>query len=234
MSSDSNLILQSAPRWQWYWEDMCGPNGFEFWSLLEHDIGLCFQQLCLQIPFLYLFAIISAFYFGSNVGFVIRSPKELYYINLRCFICLLLAVLPIVQTIVDINAADIIIQPVDLFLSATEVITWLVHFAFLTALRRKLGPCPRGPIFILVMWSIIAILTVISFRSHLLIYNHSISSPSILLSLICTSISLTLQILYALTLLPGASPDSQRNYSSRYEQVSRKVCIGIHIKFYLK
>lgn len=206
-------------RWQWRWEDMCGPNGLELWSEDHHDLGLCFQQICLQTPALVIFALISAFYFGSHIDYVIRSRRTLAVLTIRSTATFLLILLPILQLLLNITYAnDKPIIPVEVLISATECVTWFIHLCFLTALRTRNGVCPRGPIFTRVFWSLLVVLTIISLRSHLIRYQESGSSSSILLSLVCTSVAAFLQLIYAVTMLPGQS-DQQTSLLNRYEQV---------------
>lgn len=194
----------SASGWRWQWEDLCGADGFKIWSPKTHDLGLCFEQLCLEIPVLTLLAAVSAFYFGRQIDYVVRGKVQLMAINIRCIIIGFLVMLPLIHIYIGINKSETSIDKIAYFLSAVEGIAWLTHLGYTLVLRKRLGLSPRGPVFMCVLWSLLAVLSVISFRSHLLIYqSQKPTNFSILLAYSFSIVRFILQILYGLTLLPS-------------------------------
>lgn len=217
-------MIDRYSEWRWSWQALCGPEGLKIWSPQRHDIGFCFQQLFLQIPVLVILACCSAYYFGRQTGFVSRGKVPLYSINLRCVIVLLLALLPVLHVYIALNEAPENVYSISYFLYATQGITWLSHFFYTLALRKRLGLSPRGPVFICVIWALVLVLTFISLRSHLLIYKKSVV-PDYFINLsygfsLCYVI---LQILYGLSLIPGPGESSCLNFGRRYSQVSMEI-----------
>uniref|UniRef100_A0A1Y1JUE0 ABC-type xenobiotic transporter n=1 Tax=Photinus pyralis TaxID=7054 RepID=A0A1Y1JUE0_PHOPY len=201
---DISRSVNDTIRGRWKWEDLCGADGFKFWSSTTRDIGLCFEQLCLQIPTLAMLATVSAFYFGRQIHYVIRGKTQLLAIKIRCIIVSLMVALPVLQTYIDLNKSETQIERITYFLTTVDGIAWLTHLGFLLVLRKRLGLSPRGPLFMCVLWCLIAVLSVLSLRTHFLIYE--VQDPKTFSASLAYSFSivrLILQLLYGLTLIPG-------------------------------
>lgn len=217
----SDVVSNSSVRWQWNWETLCGEEGFQIWSFKRHDFGICFQQLCLHIPILFVLAISSAYYFGRPEGFVTRGKLQMCALNTRCLIVLIITFLPLLQIYIDINESDTGINEISYLLSAVQGITWFSHFLYTIGLRKKLGLSSRGPTSICIIWSLIFALTIISVRSHYILYKHSFAPNfSIYLSFIFSICYLIAQLFYALTLIPSEGSATYLNFSARYTEVS--------------
>lgn len=222
--ANSEEVGYFSTRWQWSWQTLCGEEGFQIWSLQRHDFGICFQQLCLHIPILFLLAISSAYYFGRPEGYVTRGKLQMFAVNSRCFIVLILTFLPLLQIYIDINKSDTTINDISYFLSAVQGITWFSHFLYTLSLRKKLGLSSRGPTLICIIWSVIFALTVISVRSHYILYKYSFMlNFSIYLGFVFSICYFIAQIFYALTLIPSEG-SSYLNFSTRYTEVSDNFC----------
>lgn len=219
--STSDTVGNLSYRWQWNWDVLCGEEGFQIWSVQRHDFGLCFQQLCFHIPVLFLLAIFSAYYYGRPQGFVTRGKVQMFALNTRCCIVLVLTFLPLLQIYIDINESDTTITEISYFLSAVQGFTWFTHFLYTLCLRKKLGLSSRGPTSICIVWSLIFALTIISTRSHYILYKYSFTYDfSIYLSFVFSLCSLVGQICYAITLIPSEGSTTYLNFSTRYTQVS--------------
>nr|XP_022903100.1 multidrug resistance-associated protein 7 [Onthophagus taurus] len=191
-------------RWHWEWESLCGPNGLNIWSPKTHDLGICFQQLCLQIPVLFLLAISSAYYFGRQTYHVQRGLLQLRAITLRSFIVFLLAFAPTLHVYIVINKWDVDKFTIFYFLSAVQLLTWLIHLGYTFILRRRLGLSARGPLFIIFSWTIIAVLSAINLRSYALLYRASEHKSSGLKMAFGFSIfTFILHVFYGITLIPN-------------------------------
>lgn len=189
-------IMESAQKWQW--EDMCGRDGFHPWNPKTRDFGFCFQRLFLIIPVFYILAIISAYYAGKQANWVVRGKLQIYAINVRCIIVFCLTVIPFIQGYLLLIRKNTIVVPIDYFTLGTECITWFIHFAFMLAMRRRLGVSPRGPTLILVVWSAVFVLSIISLRSVVLQGRPYWEE-------LCVVI---LQVFYLITLIPGEGVSS--------------------------
>lgn len=195
---------EDPSRWHWNWNDLCGPEGLKIWSPNTHDLGICFQELCLQIPALVILAVISAYYFGNQFQYVSRGVIQLRAINIRCGVVALLTLAPALQVYIVLVNNDVEKFAIFYFLSAVQGLTWLTHLGYTLSLRNKLGLSARGPVFVCFIWTIIAVLNVIVMRSRSLIYRAA-DNPNYGLSL-CYGFSILtviLHILYALTLIPN-------------------------------
>lgn len=219
--ADDDVIGNTSSRWQWNWETLCGEEGFQIWSVKRHDFGICFQQLCLHIPILFLLAVSSAYYYGRPEGFVTRGKVQMFALNTRCLIVLILTFLPLLQIYIDINESNTAITEISYFLSAVQGITWFSHFLYTLGLRKKLGLSSRGPTSVCVIWSLIFALTVISVRSHYILNKYSFTyNFSIQLSFLFSICYFVAQVFYALTLIPSEGSATYLNFSARYTEVS--------------
>ncbi|XP_061703905.1 ATP-binding cassette sub-family C member 10 [Cydia pomonella] len=149
----------------WRWEDMCGPAGLQPWNHASRDMGLCFQQLFLQIPLYFIIAVVSGYYIGYRRDWVIREKLQERAIVLRSFVVLTLVFIPIVELYIFITKVDFVLLPVDYFVAGASCLSWLVHFGYVLSLKHRLGSSSRGPSVQLFLWGLTVVLNVISLRS---------------------------------------------------------------------
>ncbi|KAL6434970.1 hypothetical protein ACFW04_005255 [Cataglyphis niger] len=91
-------LLNDVERWKWNWTELCGSNrNINPLNPETHDLGICFQQLCLQIPVLALIAVISAYYCGKTNISSSRQQHTYHAINIRIVITICLVILPIIR-----------------------------------------------------------------------------------------------------------------------------------------
>lgn len=220
----------------WNWAEMCGPDGLTIWSPTHHDIGVCFQKLCLRIPVLTLLAVVSAYFCGRQDRWVVRDPYMIKVIWVRSIISLVLAVEPIIRVCYSIKEAPFSLQPVDYLLYGVESFCWLVHFGFVLALRHRLGVSPRGPIFVGVLWTLVLMLEIVSVRSLARIIREGNSTQAAYVTFYGNIISLCTHALYLLTLVPGRGGThaayNRTVYREFYERVvqndERQGLLGTH------
>lgn len=216
--------LKAEISWNWDWKVLCGPEGFQIWSVERHDIGLCFQQLCLQIPILFILAIISAYYFGRHDGYVLRSKMQLLCIKFRILLVLVLASLPLIQIYIDINESTQPIYQISFLLSAVQCISWFTHFLYNMGLRSRLGLSQRGPISVGIVWSLLLVLAIISLRSHYLNYKHTLNPTySINLSFGFSICYMIIHIFYGISLFPGKTGTTYINSVLNSNRVSKTI-----------
>lgn len=184
------------------WEDICGPKGLQPWDDESKDFGQCFEKLFLHIPICFVIAIISGYYVGYRKFWVVREKAQERIIIIRSFVVLALVVIPIIELYVFMTTTDFVLYPVEYFSAGTSVLSWLVHFGYVLALKHRLGPNARGPLSLIIMWSLVAIVNVLMLRSNILAGE---SSGFIVATLCCHGI-------YLLTLLP--SSESRPTYYS--------------------
>lgn len=110
----------------WNWTNFC-PTGLTPWLPDANYLTPCFQQICLQLPILLSFAIISSYHFGRQKCLVVRNRTQIRLIYLRVSAVLLLAFLPLVKIyfLISRNAP---VYPIDVLVVCTECVTWIVHF----------------------------------------------------------------------------------------------------------
>lgn len=207
--------MDSLVNIQINWEDMCGPNGLQPWNETSKDFGLCFQQLFLQVPVFFLFAIVSGYFVGYRKDWVSREKTQEVSIVCRSLVTLGLAFLPIIQMYTLITTKNDTLYPIDYFSAGTACLTWLVHFGYVLSLKQRLGVSPRGPVGLLVLWSALAVLTVIVLRTQIL---EGVPAGFEIATLV-------LHILYFLTLLP--SSNARPMYYSRCLVGSQHVHVSI-------
>lgn len=193
---------------------MCGPGGLHPWNPKTRDMGYCFQRLFILIPSLFLIAIVSSFYMGRRINWVVRGKIQERAIILRSVIVFCLAVIPLIKIYKIFSQQSINSGAIDYFTCSTECIAWFIHFCYILALRHRLGVSPRGSILLLMLWSITAVLSVISLRTLILMHQ----------SYALAVIILILHIGYAITLLPSEGVTSRTYFSpflvgSQYSQV---------------
>lgn len=207
--------------WTWDWKALCGDEGLEVWSVQRHDLGLCFQQLCLHIPILAVLAVISAYYFGVQDGFVLRGKLQLLCVKFRICLVLVLAFLPLIQVYIDINKSTKPILPISFLLSTVQCIAWFTHFLYNWALRRRLGRSQRGPVTVGVVWSLLLVLAVISLRTHYLLYKHALNPDySVALAFGFSVFYMAVHVLYGVSLTPGRGATMYINQNLNFNTVN--------------
>lgn len=212
--------FEESPQWRWNWEEMCGPGGLSLWSPQFHDLGICFQHLCLQIPVLALLAIISSYYSGRHFGFVVRGKLQKRFINLRALVSICLALLPVIHIYIEYSTTGVHLVPINLFLAVTECVTWFIHFIYLLALKKRLGLSPRGPVKICVLWTLYAVLAVINLHSNYLVIQTSGGDFTTNLSFRCNIVTVVCHALYGISLIPSEGRTEYLTYNTRYVQVN--------------
>lgn len=114
----------------WNWTYIC-PTGLTPWMPQEKYLMPCFQQICLQLPALVLFAIVSAYHFGRQTVLVRRNRIQIVLIYLRSIAAFLLSVLPFYD-LYHMIRNDVRIWPIDVLLNCMEIFTWMIHFGMAT------------------------------------------------------------------------------------------------------
>ncbi|XP_076239385.1 ATP-binding cassette sub-family C member 10 [Calliopsis andreniformis] len=95
--------------WKWNWTELCGyRGGIEPLNPDTHDLDVCFQQLCLQIPVLVCIAIMSAYYCGKTNVYSFRHSGSNNVINMRILITMCLVILPIIRAYIILTYTTII------------------------------------------------------------------------------------------------------------------------------
>nr|XP_026483882.1 ABC transporter C family member 13 isoform X1 [Vanessa tameamea] len=186
----------------WKWEHICGPSGLQPWNDSTKDIGMCFQELFLQIPIYFILAITSGYYVGFRKDWVVREKIQERAIALRSFAILLLAFIPIIELYIFLTDEDFTLLPIDYFTAGASCLSWLVHFGYVLALKHRLGHSSRGPLCQLILWVLLVIFNIIALRSSILT---GAQNNFYIASICCHG-------LYFLTLLP--SSDSRPTFYS--------------------
>ncbi|XP_075224680.1 ATP-binding cassette sub-family C member 10 [Lycorma delicatula] len=187
------------------WTEFCGTEeGFVVWDTIHNDIGFCCQALCLHLPALSLIAIVSSHYCGKLTDWVVRPHRDMCILRIRYCVALLLSCLPIVRSYVEVSNTRITLFPINHTLAAVESFSWFIHFIYILALRHRLGPSLRGPVFMNFIWMLNYALSFMTLRSYYIICKeinfYRTNTP-----LTFAFIRVVLQTIYALTLIPSSS-----------------------------
>ncbi|XP_076628531.1 ATP-binding cassette sub-family C member 10 [Colletes latitarsis] len=96
---DSNWLTNGVEEtWTWNWTELCGyRGGIKPLNPDTHDLDVCFQQLCLQIPVLICIAIISAYHCGKRNTYSFLHDGSNSAIQFRILITMCLVILPIIR-----------------------------------------------------------------------------------------------------------------------------------------
>lgn len=123
----------------------------------------------------------------------------------------------------------IVVKPIDYLVAGTEGLAWVVHFCFILSLRRRNNCNVRGPLLIRALIFLLTVISILLLRSH--INNKSINDVLPNLSLGFSISTVTLLILYTLTLIP-VNIRSESTRSPHYE-VSYYILFTFSIKIHL-
>lgn len=176
---------------------MCGPGGLVPWYPSKHDVGLCFQQIFLQVPVLILFAITSAYYYGNRSERT-NYRQQKWAIRFRFIFSLLIALVPVARTIVGIEFAYGVFRPVYYLTSGVEIIAWFVHSGYVLSLRHERNY--HGPVVVRVLWTLTAVLSVINLRTYAMTNQSAHDLVSHLLYGFASTV-VVLQVLYSFTFI---------------------------------
>lgn len=111
--------------WHWNWSYVC-PTGLTPWQAEDKFLSPCFQQICLQLPMLIVFAITSAYYFGNQTVLIRRNKTQHFMISVRVLVSLLIIILHFYAMFQKIVTAAPI-YPIDVLLMGFQIFTWFIH-----------------------------------------------------------------------------------------------------------
>lgn len=111
--------------WTWSWSDVC-PTGLTPWQAQDKFLSPCFQEICLQIPMLFIFAMTSAYYFGNQTVLIRRNRTQHFLISIRILVSFLIILLHF-YTMFEMIITRARIWPVDVLLMGFQIVTWSIH-----------------------------------------------------------------------------------------------------------
>ena len=115
-----------------------------------------------------MLAVVSAYYLGvQNSHYFLRTELQKYILILRSLVTLILAVLPIVQTIVlyCIDRDTVTSHGESELLSgAVQCFSWSLHLMYTYLLYHRLSPSIRGPKMMILPWSLCLLVNIIQVR----------------------------------------------------------------------
>lgn len=111
--------------WHWDWTYIC-PTGLTPWDATDKFLSPCFQEICLQLPMLTIFAITSAYYFGHQTVLVRRNGMQKFMISLRILAAFLIVLLHFF-TMFQMIVARAKILPIDVLLMGFQIVAWTIH-----------------------------------------------------------------------------------------------------------
>lgn len=143
--------------WDFSWTDVC-PSGLRPWVKDYNDLAPCFQEICLQLPILVLFAVLSSYYYGSHFRLVSRNSVQRRSIRLRIAASFALGLIPVLKVFYLLRIHGKI-YPIDVLLSCVQFVAWAVHIGFLASSLKRGSLSHRGPLAIIVLWTSLLALT---------------------------------------------------------------------------
>ncbi|XP_055637767.1 ATP-binding cassette sub-family C member 10 [Toxorhynchites rutilus septentrionalis] len=143
--------------WKFSWTDVC-PSGLRPWESDYNDLAPCFQQICLQLPMLVLFAVFSSYYHGTHFRSVLRNGTQLRALRARIVASIGLGLIPVVKLFYTIRIHGKI-YPIDVLLSSVQCVAWSVHIGLLVSSIKRGSLSHRGPLAIIVVWTALLALT---------------------------------------------------------------------------
>uniref|UniRef100_A0A0C9Q1X6 ABC-type xenobiotic transporter n=1 Tax=Fopius arisanus TaxID=64838 RepID=A0A0C9Q1X6_9HYME len=243
----SSADFLGQDHWTWNWTQLCGVRGsISPVNPDTNDLGLCFQQLYLQIPTLALLAIASAYHCGRRMNLAPNERFSHCAFTLRLVITVCLSILPIIRAYIilanttipstsnvtssskeliptDILNEETSAKPIDYLVAGTEGLAWVVHVCFVLSLPRGTKMSLRGPVVIRALIFMLMGIAVLLLSTHI---KHPPSNdvlPGLSLGFSITVV--ILMSLYALTLLPSSSGQSPRGRGSRYTEIGENTAL---------
>ncbi|XP_067143928.1 LOW QUALITY PROTEIN: ATP-binding cassette sub-family C member 10 [Centruroides vittatus] len=193
-------------NWNW----LCGPH-FAIWD--GHIFGRCFRQMTIIFPAYALFLIVCTYYIGKRNGCYLRIYHQLWVINCRIFLSVLLIICCVVRFSIRYMIAHVQLRGMDFLQVFITIVAWIVHILYLHILKTRLTPHSRGPLIVIICWILTLAVTVLDLRASVMT---STDTLEVLTERYSIGSSTGLQILYGLTLLFSNTVES-----SAYEEFSR-------------
>lgn len=109
----------------WNWTYIC-PTGLTPWLPQNKYLAPCFQEICLQLPLLIAFAIVSAYHFGNQTVLVRRNGLQNFLLSIRIMVVLSIVLLEFYKMFVLIVTKQQI-WPIDVLLTGFQIVTWFIH-----------------------------------------------------------------------------------------------------------
>lgn len=111
--------------WTWNWTYVC-PTGLKPWDATDKFLSPCFQEICLQLPMLTLFAILSSYHFGHQTILVRRNGMQRFLISIRILVAFLIAAMHFYKMF-ELVVSRAKILPIDVVLMGFQIVAWTVH-----------------------------------------------------------------------------------------------------------
>lgn len=111
--------------WNWNWSYIC-PTGLTPWQPQDAFLSPCFQEICLQLPALFMFAITSAYYFGHQTILIRRNSTQHFLISIRILAAFVIIVLHF-YSMFQMIILGVQILPIDVLLMGFQIVTWSIH-----------------------------------------------------------------------------------------------------------
>ena len=147
---------------------LCGERGFIVWDKTANNFGHCFQELCLLLPAQVCLAVVSAYYLGFQASqYYLRTATQKYILLTRSLVTLVLALLPLVQTISLYSLHhDSVTRhgEAELLSGAVACFSWSLHLMYTYLLYHRLSLSIRGPRMMMVTWVMCLLVNIIQVR----------------------------------------------------------------------
>ncbi|XP_058055743.1 ATP-binding cassette sub-family C member 10 [Anopheles bellator] len=148
-----------------FWTNVC-PTGLRPWVQTGTDLAPCFQELALQLPVLVLFAVYSSYYYGTHWRRVTRNETQLRALRWRIFATLGTAILPAVKVLYIFRLHQRI-YPIDILIACVQLLAGSIHCCLLVSSVRHGLVSHRGPLTLIVLWTLLLALCGIWLHTNL-------------------------------------------------------------------
>lgn len=177
------------------WNWLCGPK---FVILDGHIFGRCFRQMCFIFPVYALFIIVNTYYIGKRNGCYLRIYHQLWLINCRIFLSVLLLLCCVIRFLLCNIIAHMQLRIMDYLHIFVISFAWIVHILYLYILKTRLTPHSRGSLIVIICWILTFAVTILDFQSSVMTNSNTLEN---LIEKYSVGSSIGIYIFYGLILL---------------------------------
>ncbi|XP_033125832.1 multidrug resistance-associated protein 7-like [Anneissia japonica] len=174
-------------------------NNYTFWGY--NSYGACYEQLICILPAYIIFGLTSCVYVDRKLQSTNPILKKCRSLFIRFCISITSILLPVLNTILLYAYIKKSLSIAYICATAFSAVSWLIHSVLVWRMRGMSVTHVRGPIPVLLAWMLTVVSDCIQLKTIILQYTHNKTDMQLALGIIITTV--TLQVLYFVTLIPG-------------------------------